>query len=181
MSNDEQFAVVRVPPPGSRRDSILNDAVMVGNLNAVMEQLPSTQARTKALTNMYRIADDAVDAEARRDVARADARRARDELRETQMRRVVAELDSLTRRIDALEDQQAWQVAADKAQRIRDALADLNALDGDDEPTHHPSGELHSVDPVEDPTPGEATPPGHHFDPDAVSASGGDGPRVPRR
>jgi hypothetical protein len=181
MSNDDRFAIVRVPERGVARDSILAGAVMVGNLNAVMEQLPSTQARTDALLSMYRIADDAVEAEARRDSARADARRARAEAQEQQMRRVVDALDSLTRRIDAIEDQQARQVAVDKAQRIRDALRDLPGHQDDDEPTHHPGGELHELGPSENPAHGALTQPGHHFDPDAVRASGGDGPRVPRR
>jgi hypothetical protein len=143
---------------------------MVGNLNAVLEQLPSTAARSEALTAMYRVADDAVEAERRRDTARADARRARDEAREIQIRQIADALTRLTARIDAMEERQAQLVAADKAQRIRDALADLRggtAQDGDDDhPTHHPGGELHELDPPQDPAGATIPPPGHHFAPD---------------
>jgi len=140
-SSDDYFALVRMPQPGPRRDAILRDAAMVGNLDAVMEQLPDTKARTKALTDMFRIADDAVAAEHRRDVARADARRARDEARDIQVLQLSGAIDALTRRMDAMEEEHARLVAADKAQRIREALADLN--------THHPTGELHSLGPTE--------------------------------
>jgi hypothetical protein len=56
----------------------------------------------------------------------------------------------------------------DKAARIRAALEALpgHRPDGDDEPTHHPSGELHELDPPQDPTGASITQPGHHFAPD---------------
>jgi hypothetical protein len=152
--SDEQFAVVRVPPPGVARDSILAGAVMVGNLNAVMEQLPDTKARTAALLNMYRIADSAVEAEARRDVARADAKRARDELRDTQVRRITDAITRLSARVDALEQRQTRRL-----KEYIDSLPDPDNPDSDPA-THHPTGGLHSLGPAE-----QRDPSG--FDPDA--------------
>jgi hypothetical protein len=150
--SDEQFAVVRVPEPGVARDSILAGAIMVGNLGAVMEQLPDTKARTAALVNMYRIADSAVEAEARRDVARADARRAKEELLNTQMRRVADALTRLSARVDALEQRQN--------KRLKDYIDSLPDPDNpDSDPaTHHPTGGLHSLGPAEERHPAEFDP-----------------------
>jgi hypothetical protein len=148
MAKDDQFAVVRVPPPGVARDSVIRDAVMVGNLNAVMEQLPDTTARTRAMMNMYRIADSAVEAEARRDVARADARRARDELHATRIEQIADAITHLSARMDALETRQNRRL-----KEYIDSLPDPDSPDSDPA-THHPSGELHSLGPAEnrDPT-----------------------------
>jgi hypothetical protein len=144
-SND-QFAVVRVPSPGPGRDSILRGAVMVGNLDAVMEQLPDTRARTDAMLRMYRIADDAVEAEARRDVAPADARRARDEARDIRIQQISDTLTRLTSRVDAME-----KVHVRRIKDYLDSLPDPDKPDAPDQdhPTHSPSGELHSVGPVQ--------------------------------
>jgi hypothetical protein len=129
---------------------------MVGNLDAVTEQLPDTKARTAAMMNMYRIADSAVEAEQRRDAARADARRARDEARDIQMQRMAEAITRLSARVDAMETSQR--------RRIRDYLDSLPDPDkpdapDQDHPTHSPSGELHSVGPVQPRDPGG-------FDPD---------------
>jgi hypothetical protein len=125
---------------------------MVGNLNAVMEQLPSTQARTKAMLNMYRIADSAVEAEARRDVARADARRAKDELHATQIQRISESIARLSTRMDALEERQNRRL-----KEYIDSLPDPDAPDPN-EATGRPTGDLHSVGPAEHHAPGEFDP-----------------------
>jgi hypothetical protein len=183
-NSDEQFAVVRVPQPGARRDSILADAVIVGNLAAVMERLPSTRARTDALLRMYRIADDAVDAEARRDAALADAARADARRDASERQSLKDEITRLKAQVDALQEELELRKRMDKAQRIRDALEDLRAHepgpggtatagDGDDKPTHHPTGDLHELGPAESTRHTAPVHPGHRFDPDSI-------PRVPR-
>jgi hypothetical protein len=132
---DDQFAIVRVPPPGLTRNSILHDAIMVGNLNAVLEQLPSTRARADAIQSMYRVADSAVEAEQRRDAARDQQREAEAKRDTALVQRLSDAIGNLSARIDAMEEYQARQVAADKARRIRDALSDL--------PGHVPDGDGH--------------------------------------
>jgi hypothetical protein len=157
MSNDDRFAIVRVPERGVARDSILSGAVMVGNLNAVMEQLPSTRARTKALMDMYRVADDAVAAEERRDAALEQEREAkarRDAVEVTRLRGVVERLsnciDSILQRVDAEEQR--------RIRTILDSLPDPDKPD-QDHPRHQPGGELHSIGPAEPRDPS-------YFDPD---------------
>jgi hypothetical protein len=151
MTNpDDRFAIIRVPPPGSQRDAILSGAIMVGSLDAVLEPLPSTRARADAISSMYRVADSAVEAEQRRDAARDQQREAEAKRDAALAQRVTDALTRLSARLDALEEHHARQRAEDKARRIRDALSDLpgGLAPSDDEPTQHPSGELHSLAPV---------------------------------
>jgi hypothetical protein len=174
-THDKQFAIIEVydkPPAG---------AIAVGSMSAVMEPIIGSKAYNDAAARAVRIQARALDAEQQR----ADAIRARDaaleEQREAEGRKLIADItrlsdaiSAMSARLDALEEHQARQVAADKAQRIRDALENFG-IDGDDEPdaTHHPGGELHELDPPEDPSGASITQPGHHFAPDS--------PRVPRR
>jgi hypothetical protein len=114
---------------------------MVGNLNALMEQLPSTRARTDALLNMYRIADDAVEAEQRRDTALEQEREARTRRDAAERKAIADALTELRTQIDALKEEADYQKRLDKAERIREALDDLHQ--------HQPGGELHDLGPTE--------------------------------
>jgi hypothetical protein len=180
-TREKQFAIIEVydrPPAG---------AIAVGSMSAVMEPIIGSKAYNDAAARAVCIQTQALDAEQQR----ADAVRARDaaleEQREAEGRKLIADItrlsdaiNTMSARLDALEEHQARQVAADKAQRIRDALENLGIGDGDEEPTHHPSGELHSIAPIEsrypagddgelpepkDPS-GVSIPPAHHFNVD---------------
>jgi hypothetical protein len=63
--------------------------------------------------------------------------------------------------MDAIEERQAQLVAADKAQRIRDALEDLHTA----EVLHSTEGGLSPLPPPEDPT-GVSIPPAQQFNAD---------------
>jgi len=141
--------------PGPQDIELWHGGEMIGRGAATLAHLPDTTAQREAADRMFRIAAQAVEAEQRRadaiaarDAARADAARARDEAHDFQVRQLVGSIDSLSRRMDAMEEKQRNAEAMEKAQRIRDALDDLNHRQ-DDGPTHIPGGELHEVGPTE--------------------------------
>ena len=112
---------------------------------AALETLPDTHARADALASMMRIAADAVEAEQTLEEARASAAK------------MICEMaDSLSKRMDAYEEQLEARREREEEEAEREEQEEiereLDALpDPDDPHAFIPSGELHDLPPtVED-------------------------------
>ena len=151
MTDDpRQFAIVPLPPPGEAREALLREAIACGGSDELLRQffacveaernLANQQAQTAEVAN--RVADigahlmDQVEAL----TVRADKQRRLDAKRKANQERQAKE-------------QAQEQAMCQEAAQIREYLA--TNPDAKSDITHHPTGDLHSVDPVEHLDPSE--------------------------
>jgi hypothetical protein len=126
MTDPDRFAIV----PVGRSAKAPADAIMSGNLDAVMELLPDTKARADALTDAARAVVDAVEAEQQKAEAVASV-----------ARMITDTVAHIATRLDAYQGRRAAADAAQEARRIRDALASLPDPDAPDEPRQQPASQ----------------------------------------
>jgi hypothetical protein len=144
MTNDtDRFAIIPLPPGPAPHNSI-----MTGPLDLIMQNLPDTHARQDAIDQLefQRIKADQIS-------IMQNANRA------IQVSAFCDSVQHITKRLDQFEVRRTERARKDaeleeareqrrKADRIKQAL---DALDENEAPleTHHPAGDLHTVEPSE--------------------------------
>jgi hypothetical protein len=138
-NNNQQYAIIEIPPPGVYRDAIKADAIVIGPLDEAMtaiKQSVSAQAMLRRLD------------EGQKEAARTEQQQA-----ETRTRQILTFCDSvgkLSRRMDQFEAELAIKraLAAEEQERkdtlrirhrIEAALDDLHSNTGDLSPLPDPS------------------------------------------
>jgi hypothetical protein len=141
----DRFAIIPMSPGPAPAD-----AIMTGSMSAVMERIVDSQARADALEQAARAVEDAVEAERKKDEARACAV----QMIADTVAHLASRLDSLTARRAERARRDAEREAEEEAKRIQ---AELDALpDSDDPDAHTAGGELHAL-PAKDEQPTEPT------------------------
>lgn len=159
MSTPEQFAIV--PYSGTAPD----EAIIIGNLSQVTEYIPQSVAREEAEQRLAEAQAEAAEVSRQQDEIRAHAA----QILTDGMARLSERLDAFVARRQELADQEKRYAEAAEIARIE---AMINTLPGPDTPDilgdHAPSGDLHSIAPVDrEPLDPEGEPvPGEMPDPD---------------
>jgi hypothetical protein len=143
---DARFAIIEIPPGPSP-----SEAIIVGNLSQVTEYLPQSVARLEAEQRLAQAKEDA-----------AETERHQQETRDVAARMLVHGLTRLGERLDGFEvrkaereEQQRRDAEEAEAAAVERMLAELPDPDAPDAETvlkdaaHVPSGDLHSVEPVD--------------------------------
>ena len=131
MSDQQQYAVLALPPPGSYRNSILSDALAVGDLNEYLQGLQQSVAHTAMIKRLDEGAREAIRTERRQAVTRT----AQTAILADSITRLSGRLDAFEARRD--EEKRQRQEAEEKAdaaaraKRIQSALDDLHQNTGD--------------------------------------------------
>jgi hypothetical protein len=143
MSNQQQYAAVPLPPPGSYRDSILRDAYAVGSLDEYFAGLQQSVAHQ----SMLRRLEEGARVHAAVERTQAATRIANCAMLVDGLDRIARRLDSFEAEVAIRRQRAAFAAEREEQERIRAALDQLPDID-DPAAQHIPGGELHELPPV---------------------------------